>query len=229
MVNTFTGSDNGITGKPSLANGWIQANKECFTAIDTALIDGANIAGFNFKNNKMISGKGIVTRNSEDIIIDLSDLQSGESYDPLLTLDGKNGIIRYNGHVEAPFKTMCKLSDLQSTTCFNWNITDSSFFDGTLIGAIGGRSGAIINMFNATSVDIVIYPTLINPSYTTSSSKVLAIYVTIPAYMMCRLLIVPISGTGDTIIDANGAAFYLLNNYTITSTSSGVIRTLTIK
>jgi hypothetical protein len=51
-----------ISGKlPTNATYWVQASKDIFRAMDTALIDGANIAGFTFKNNVMQSQTGTLT------------------------------------------------------------------------------------------------------------------------------------------------------------------------
>ena len=54
---------------------WTEASKYSFVAMDTALIDGANIAGFTFKENRMISGFADTSGN------------------PTLVIDGKNGNI----------------------------------------------------------------------------------------------------------------------------------------
>lgn len=56
MVKNYGASFSGQT--PPNSSYWIEGNKQIFTAIDTALIDGANIAGFMFKSNKMQSQKG---------------------------------------------------------------------------------------------------------------------------------------------------------------------------
>lgn len=56
MVKNYGASFSNIT--PPNSSYWIEGNKQIFTAIDTALIDGANIAGFQFKNNKMQSSNG---------------------------------------------------------------------------------------------------------------------------------------------------------------------------
>ena len=57
------GSTVSSTPSTSLSNGyndgkWEMASKFSFVAMDTALIDGANIAGFEFKSNKMVSQYG---------------------------------------------------------------------------------------------------------------------------------------------------------------------------
>ncbi len=57
MVKSYGQSVKGQTPSSS-SSYWIQGNKEIFTAIDTALIDGADIAGFQFKNQKMQSRSG---------------------------------------------------------------------------------------------------------------------------------------------------------------------------
>lgn len=54
MVKSYGDSITGST--PSSSNSrWLQGNKAIFTAIDTALIDNANIAGFLYSNQKMMS------------------------------------------------------------------------------------------------------------------------------------------------------------------------------
>ncbi len=56
MVKNYGASFSGQT--PPNDSYWIEGNKQIFTAIDTALIDGANIAGFMFKDQKMQSKSG---------------------------------------------------------------------------------------------------------------------------------------------------------------------------
>lgn len=84
----------GVTVPPTSQDGdanWEPANKMGFVAMDTALIDGANIAEFLFKNKKM---------QSQDI-----DPDSGE---PNLLIDGKTGEIIsqkgvFKGSIGTPF------------------------------------------------------------------------------------------------------------------------------
>lgn len=86
--------EQGITVPPTSQNGdtnWEPANKLGFVAMDTALIDGADIAGFLYKNKKM---------QSRDI-----DSTTGE---PNLLLNGKTGEIISNkgifkGSIGTPF------------------------------------------------------------------------------------------------------------------------------
>ena len=78
MVQTHGTSMYGKPPSSYAGNGWLEGSKEVFTAIDTALIDGANIAGFGFKNGVMASLDG----------------QTTDSFNPensKLILDGKRG------------------------------------------------------------------------------------------------------------------------------------------
>lgn len=55
MVNVFNETGY-VTSVPSINNGeWTQGSRDTFRALDTALIDGANIAGFMYKNQVMRS------------------------------------------------------------------------------------------------------------------------------------------------------------------------------
>lgn len=56
MVKSYGQSFSNVA--PPNSSYWVEGNKQIFTAIDTALIDGANIAGFQFKNQKMQSPNG---------------------------------------------------------------------------------------------------------------------------------------------------------------------------
>lgn len=75
MVKNSGDSLTGVT--PSATSEfWLQADKSIFTAIDTALIENANIAGFMYKGGLMVS-------------------QATDADDnPMLELDGVNGIIK---------------------------------------------------------------------------------------------------------------------------------------
>ena len=84
----------GVTVPPTSQDGdanWEVANKQIFVAMDTALIDGANIAEFLFKNKKM---------QSQDI--------DPDSEEPNLLIDGKTGEIIsqkgvFKGSIGTPF------------------------------------------------------------------------------------------------------------------------------
>ena len=73
QVETYS-EDGYITGVWDESK-WTEASKYSFVAMDTALIDGANIAGFTFKSNKMVSGFADTSGN------------------PTLVIDGQNGNI----------------------------------------------------------------------------------------------------------------------------------------
>ena len=49
---------------------WNQASKFDFVAMDTALIDGAHIAGFTFKDNKMVSMNGEMDVSKATLVLD---------------------------------------------------------------------------------------------------------------------------------------------------------------
>lgn len=75
MVKNAGDSLTGVTPSAS-SEFWLQADKSIFTAIDTALIENANIAGFMYQGGKMVS-------------------QATDADDnPMLELDGVNGIIK---------------------------------------------------------------------------------------------------------------------------------------
>ena len=83
-----------VTNPPTSSVGdanWETANKFKFVAMDTALIDGANIAGFMYKFLKMISRLGTLD-NAE---IDIKDVPASRIADfkPNLSMDGVTGKI----------------------------------------------------------------------------------------------------------------------------------------
>ena len=61
--NAYIVKSYGYSGSaiPTNSSYWEQSSKFSFVAMDTALIDGANIAGFMFKNQKMQSQTGTLT------------------------------------------------------------------------------------------------------------------------------------------------------------------------
>lgn len=84
-----------VTAAPSSSTGdanWEVANKYSFVAMDTALIDGANIAGFMFKNSKMVSRMGTL----DGVEIDIKNVTSGRINDfiPYTSMDGNSGEIK---------------------------------------------------------------------------------------------------------------------------------------
>lgn len=84
-----------VAAPPSSSTGdanWEVANKYSFVAMDTALIDGANIAGFMFKNSKMVSRMGTL----DGVEIDIKNVPSGRINDfiPYTSMDGNSGEIK---------------------------------------------------------------------------------------------------------------------------------------
>ncbi|MFV0585847.1 hypothetical protein [Bacteroides reticulotermitis] len=68
---------------------WEVANKFIFVAMDMALIDGADIAGFLYKNLRMISRKG--TLNGVETYISNIDEADIPNFKPNISLDGNDG------------------------------------------------------------------------------------------------------------------------------------------
>ncbi|MEG1580765.1 MAG: hypothetical protein RR386_05850 [Bacteroidaceae bacterium] len=111
--------------------GWILGNKEMFTAIDTALIDGADIAGFLYRNNAMQSRIGYYFQNNGTLIENKTQTQANEdpnregapkpaNWSPNIYMDGKNGIIENSGSVSS------------NTTMFSRNFMATSSVSGML-------------------------------------------------------------------------------------------------
>lgn len=96
-------------------NNWEPASKFKFVAMDTALIDGANIAGFMYKNLLMKSRTGTL-RGAE---VDISEVDDEDMslFKPYLQLDGNGGYIDAMANVRVSYQIVDAGTDLKK----NWS------------------------------------------------------------------------------------------------------------
>ena len=136
---------NGVTVPPTSQDGdanWEPANKMGFVAMDTALIDGANIAEFLFKNKKM---------QSQDV-----DPSTGE---PNLLLDGKTGeIIAHNGIFKGSIGTPFVWEELVNGQTIN--VTKNFNIIAMNIGSTTNIKLPVDSKYNGTNFQIANPPTI---------------------------------------------------------------------
>lgn len=135
----------GVTVPPTSQDGdanWEPANKLGFVAMDTALIDGANIAEFQFKNKKM---------QSQDV-----DPSTGE---PNLLLDGKTGeIIAHNGIFKGSIGTPFVWEELVNGQTIN--VTKNFNIIAMNIGSTTNIKLPVDSKYNGTNFQIANPPTI---------------------------------------------------------------------
>ncbi|MCM0717377.1 hypothetical protein NBH15_03715 [Parabacteroides sp. W1-Q-101] len=135
----------GVTVPPTSQDGdanWEVANKQIFVAMDTALIDGANIAEFQFKNKKM---------QSQDV-----DPSTGE---PNLLLDGKTGeIIAHNGIFKGSIGTPFVWEELVNGQTIN--VTKNFNIIAMNIGSTTNIKLPVDSKYNGTNFQIANPPTI---------------------------------------------------------------------
>lgn len=107
-----------VTTPPTSSTGdanWEPAGKFKFVAMDTALIDGANIAGFMYKNLLMKSRMGTLRGTETDISeVDDADMSL---FKPYLQLDGNGGYIDAMANVRVSYQIVDASTDLKK----NWS------------------------------------------------------------------------------------------------------------
>lgn len=137
--------EKGVNVPPTSQDGdanWEVANKQIFVAMDTALIDGANIAEFQFKNKKM---------QSQDV-----DPSTGE---PNLLLDGKTGeIIAHNGIFKGSIGTPFVWEELVNGQTMN--VTKNFNIIAMNIGSTTNIKLPVDSKYNGTNFQIANPPTI---------------------------------------------------------------------
>lgn len=123
------------TGENPLENSdvWDEANREIFTAIDTALIDGANIAGFMYKNQRMVS-QAVDKNGNPNIELDgvYGYIKANDLNVCTEAVRGADGVWRYKGG-------RVTTHSVHATGYLNGNLTnlenDATYENGTPPGA----------------------------------------------------------------------------------------------
>lgn len=135
-----------VTAAPTSSTGdenWQPASKFSFVAMDTALIDGANIAGFMYKNLLMKSRLGLL-RGSETDIKDVSEADMS-LFKPYLQLDGNNGYMDAMANVRVSFQVVDDNTDLGKN--LSWLVLDAAGYNRVYgIGDPGGTKRLNIYM-----------------------------------------------------------------------------------
>lgn len=111
MVKSFD-ADGYISGYlPTNSTYWTQASQDIFRAMDTALIDGANIAGFTFKNNVMQSQTGTLTLDgiNGEITALAGYIGNWKIVDGAMSTEGTY----YGDWANSPFKNTLDVSGMQ--------------------------------------------------------------------------------------------------------------------
>ena len=114
-----------VTAAPTSSTGdenWQPASKFRFVAMDTALIDGANIAGFMYKNLLMKSRLGLL-RGAQTDIKDVSEADMS-LFRPYLQLDGNNGYMDAMANVRVSYQIIDAGTDLKKN--WSWLVLDSA-------------------------------------------------------------------------------------------------------
>lgn len=197
----------GIYVPPTSPDGdayWEPANKLGFVAMDTALIDGADIAGFLYKNKRMVS----------------RDMDA-ETNQPMLAMNGQTGEFVcqdgvFKGSIGTPF-TWQKLVNGQTINISrNFNIIAQEIGQTTIINLptdkkYNGVNCQIANPPIITKLSWNVIVTSNNkkiwntgPSYSEYQTS-----VTIPAGKICKLIAI-----GD--LDSNEVSWYCDNYYELT-------------
>lgn len=146
-----------VTVPPTSSMGdgnWEPANKMKFVAMDTALIDGADIAGFVYKNLKMISRKGIL----DGLEIDIKNVPDNRFNDfhPHTSINGTTGAVEFGkatirGGVSEPFEEYSSFEELKAGRSMSWYLRDPSVLDGIVIGPLEGKkNGCSLRIYNAS-------------------------------------------------------------------------------
>lgn len=191
-----------VTTPPSSSVGddnWEPASRFKFVAMDTALIDGADIAGFLYKDGMMKSRKGLL-RGQE---LSVSDVSPEDMYlfKPYLQFDGNKGLVNAVANVNTHFQVLDAGTDLKKN--LSWMVLDAAGYN--RISNLGESVGIPLYMHELGS------PVFIGNMYNYSLSVFLTIQlpksgdvfstyperakITIAAGKMFRGVVIP---NGDT-------------------------------
>ena len=206
-----------VTTPPTSSTGdanWEPAGKFKFVAMDTALIDGANIAGFMYKNLLMKSRLGLL-RGTETDIKDVgeSDMQW---FKPYLQLDGNAGYIDAMANVRVAYQIIDAGTDLKKN--LSWMVLNASGYNrinnlGNPDTGIGLQiymhelgSQVFIGNFYSYALDVFLNVQLSND--VTYANSITTVKIKIPAGKMFRGVVIPNALTyrngGVTVIEQDG-------------------------
>ena len=147
-----------ITVPPTSSTGdanWEPASKFKFVAMDTALIDGANIAGFMYKDLTMISCKGRL----EGVDIDIKDVPENRFSDfvPNIMMNGNTGDAEFNkvkvrGSISEPFESYSSLDELRNGISFSWIIKSKAALEDISFALTSDQyNGRTVRIYNDAS------------------------------------------------------------------------------
>lgn len=144
-----------VTTPPTSSTGdahWEPASKYKFVAMDTALIDGADIAGFMYKSLKMISRLGTL----DGVETDIKDVPDSRFNDfvPHIMMDGNTGDaelnkIKVRGSVSEPFENYSSLEELRKGISMSWIINKSIVGDSLVLNFSDKKyNGQTLRIYN---------------------------------------------------------------------------------
>lgn len=147
-----------ITVPPTSSTGdanWEPASKFKFVAMDTALIDGANIAGFMYKDLTMISRKGRL----DGVDIDIKDVPENRFSDfvPNIMMNGNTGDAEFNkvkvrGSISEPFESYSSLDELRNGISFSWIIKSKAALEDISFALTSDQyNGRTVRIYNDAS------------------------------------------------------------------------------
>ena len=206
-----------ITVPPTSSTGdanWEPAGKFKFVAMDTALIDGANIAGFMYKNLLMKSRLGLL-RGAETDIKDVgeSDMQW---FKPYLQLDGNAGYIDAMANVRVAYQIIDAGTDLKKN--LSWMVLNAAGYN--RINNLGNPDtglglqiymhelGSQVFIGNFYSYALYVFLNVQLSDDATYADSITTVKIKIPAGKMFRGVVIPNALTyrngGVTVIEQDG-------------------------
>lgn len=206
-----------VTTPPTSSTGdadWEPAGKFKFVAMDTALIDGANIAGFMYKNLLMKSRLGLL-RGAETDIKDVgeSDMQW---FKPYLQLDGNAGYIDAMANVRVAYQIIDAGTDLKKN--LSWMVLNAAGYN--RINNLGNPDtglglqiymhelGSQVFIGNFYSYALYVFLNVQLSNDVTYANSITTVKIKIPAGKMFRGVVIPNALTyqngGVTVIEQDG-------------------------
>lgn len=211
-----------VTTPPTSSTGdanWEVADKYSFVAMDTALIDGANIAGFMYKDLRMISQLGTL----DGAEIDIKNVPEARilDFEPHTYMNGATGEIVTNritarGHIAEPFEEYQSLEELLNGRSLNWYVRYASILNGVVVNLSNERyNGSTLRVYNASSLaaSFTLY-TMKRMSDGTLSEGGKTIFL--PSKMLFEAIGAPSPNSGYTRFIVKSPHTYNTSNHTYT-------------
>lgn len=157
QVKTHGASVTAAPTSPTGDSNWEAANKYSFVAMDTALIDGANIAGFMYKSLVMMSRTGTL----DGVEIDIKDVPEARilDFEPHTYMNGNTGEITSNkikatGSFSAPFEEYSSLEELLNGRSLSWYVRYASILNGVVVSSLADAryNGSTLRIYNASDL-----------------------------------------------------------------------------